>query len=301
MTEREFILDTSAVRALGCARIEKMIASHRLAVSPISFCELLSHVGDGCFAREKGRVVSCRLPKILDDPFSEFKSAVGIKSPSRSRRAICRKVLIDLIDLIDLMDLLDNSDSYEQFYEQSVDLNATQSVPMRDIGLKIERELKKHERKYMDEIEAIASTLKTGYDLESLDSVNDERVVPYVDSCIENIRRTRFHRNDAYVEFDACRDALFLQIWYLVLRAAQYVKNGNSNGLISVDPNDTEDSLLCLHLNLHAERTLVTDDGDLCKILNRGLQVVSKFKGVQPACAVITGKEAFALVSSASG
>ena len=109
-----FILDTSAFIGLGRNTLTKLSNAHEFLLPPYCFWELLTHLGEKDFDREKGQILKAEFCSFLDDHGAASLQAVGdtfCLDKLKDREAdttLLRRVLREL----------QNSNSLYEFYSR---------------------------------------------------------------------------------------------------------------------------------------------------------------------------------------
>jgi len=243
----------------------------RIAVSPISVYELLCHLDEKDKRAKaestntiselfKANLLKCKNLILLDDPFAEQAEAVGageLVNPTRFE---------DKIVLPQLFPKLEESLTLEDFYSSTV------QFPNGDIGRV--RDAAARARFVLDEQEAQYKAHVTEWCKQILEEFGYEQSQQF-----EPIAFVRFATHSAAGLAEYYEDGLrtneanvldlhapvfskiYANIGYGIARAIEYLRRANGcMGQLHIDPNDLEDSAICLHLSLIEHRVLVTGD-----------------------------------------
>ena len=249
-TDRTYLLDTSALRALSSAKLENChLEGIRLAASAYCFLELLTHLEDpGHFGVCRGNLVKFAYVEVLDDPWASVQRAVT--SPEDDIHArfdgwndLARAIIPALRESSTLAHLYRT-----QVHDSRGRLrDITQSAKIASDTLAIE------EGRYQEYVHNVMALVRNGAVTLSTPAERHNGTL----SIIYAWRQQLGHRMPESDE----------RIWLLVLQTyiySAYVLHSALDYLERkaprVDPNDFEDAKFCNHLGLDSRTTAVTND-----------------------------------------
>ena len=255
----EYLLDTQALRSLSFGTIRKAVARGlRLAVSPISLWELLTHLDESTdaagFERRKGWLVKARGLRVLDDPFAAHAHRVeapGVADESR---------FDDAPILLDVLDALHTSTTLAAFYDVRITYRGDRRT-VKDSAARARDVLADAESDYVRHVHRMIALIDEQIGRAALRTVSDERYVQVASA--GTFALADFYGSfgyDAPDLFERVFESIYPHLGYVFERARLYAMSNPLGAPIAVDPNDAEDGMLCLHLGLAADRMLVTND-----------------------------------------
>lgn len=298
----EYLLDTQALRSLPFATIRAAVArGMRLSVSPISLWELLTHLdttnAKGGFDLRKGWLLKARGLRILDDPFADH--AVRVAAPTVAHESRFDDAAI----LGAVLEALDASPTLTQFYERTV-MHRGETRAIKDSSARARKALDDAEMDYVAHVQRMITLMDEQIGRSALRNVDDARYVLVASA--GTLKLAEFYKSFGYESPDLVArifESVYPHMGYVFERARQYALNSPPGSAIKVDPNDTEDGMLCLHLGLGDDRILVTDDKGTRKALGeagaRVARQLAAYGTPRTARLVMTCEEFTVLVNSA--
>jgi hypothetical protein len=274
-TETEYLLDTQAIRSLPRAALDAAEKSGvRLRLSPISVWELLCHVdesetnGEG-WRKAKGHLLRARRCLLLDDPFAEHAVFVTATKPAAANPTR----FDDRVVIPQMLAHLDSSNSLEDFYSREVTYRSGEKGQVKGCAERVRELLREeeaaHARRCQDRRKLIIEKLGG---VEAITNISDADYL-LVTGGVSTSLADHYRENGIDDELLLARIfcSTFLHMAYIFERTRLYLQNADHDGTMHVDPNDTEDGMVCLHLNVTVPRVLVTDDKATQKALTSAL------------------------------
>lgn len=255
----DYLLDTQALRSLPFATIRRAVArGMRLSVSPISLWELLTHLDKtdekSGFDLRKGWLLKARGLRILDDPFAAH--AVRVAAPT-----VAHESRFDDAPILNaVLEALDASPTLADFYARTV-VYRGETRAIKESAARARKALDDAERDYVAHVQRMITLMDEQIGRSALRTVDDDRYV--VVASAGTLKLAEFYKSFGYDSPDLVArifESVYPHMGYVFERARQYALNNASGAAIKIDPNDTEDGMLCLHLGLGDDRVLVTDD-----------------------------------------
>jgi hypothetical protein len=250
--------------------------------------EFLSHLedlgrpgdpADKTFRSNRGFVLLCQIPVLLDDPQLEgFRNAGAEETVKQDRcmeRPILERLLVALADSRDLDD----------FYRRQVPLEDGTSRFFHGIAGSLGEYLHTLEAEYVQRVAGWHAILLRTTTYQQLPTLSGEPLYHIVEQGVFRMAET-LGLQSRPESLRAVRHAMYPHLGYLVSRAVRYSIRAGANGVPVADANDVEDSYLAQHLSIDSERTLVTDDQDLVAALRTALRAFEAVTGDRPACGV---------------
>lgn len=272
-----YVLDTSALRGAPRKALE-MAAEKKLDVSvtPMSIWELLCHLEEdakkeGGFDRAKGPLLRALKFRMLDDPFAAHAVAVGAASTTNPTRFEDRVVTGKVLDL------LATAPTLETFYSETVALPTGERGEVRNCSARAATVLAQHEAQHVKRTQKMCKKLlkkrsrKQILAPTALDFVH--RTMDEADALIQSYQAAGIASEGLAERVFSCT---YPHVGYLSERVRRYAiqvpvadvakLTGNDEQdaaivlPIVIDGNDMEDAAILLHLDLTADRALVTND-----------------------------------------
>ncbi len=277
-----YILDTSALRAIGRSELEAVARVHTLLLSPVSFWEVLCHLDETNTRRpreqqafEYGRslLLKCRIPTLLEDPFAAIASRSGVPTLVNPTRFEDRQG----IPLI--LEQLHRATSLSDFAQRQVVLPGTSQRPIGDI-VQLTREcLAEIERAYQRDIERTATRIIEGF---GADRAADLQGTQFYHLALRACALSLYQEAVGAGEpdrdlFHRLSVASYVCGGYLVARTLLGLQhNGFRARQISVDGNDAEDFMITMHVSWNERSTFVTNDRGTLDAVGRVLRELGR-------------------------
>jgi hypothetical protein len=252
-----YIFDTSALRSAKGEDLKTASDKMKIALSPITTYELLCHLddtkknGEAAYSVIKGNLMKCTLFEILHDPFAAFRASIGINNNINQTRFEEPHVLTQALKC------LEESSNLEEFYNKQI------VFPNGDIGLILG--IAERSRKVFDEENsrymAHVSLLYKNINDAGLNYSN-MKAQKFIEICTNGVKSLAKSYTVNYELFEAkIFAASYPYVAYKLARLLEYQRKAiESKTSFCIDKNDTEDSIICLHLNLADPIALVTND-----------------------------------------
>lgn len=275
-----YILDTSALKGIGRAKLEMIVQHHDLAISPMTFHELLCHLdeidGDMTFERQKGTIMKCQIPRILHDPFAYHALTVGATDVSNPTR------FEDTVMIPQLLEILGAAESLEAFYESEVTFPDGSIGSCKDVSARVRKVLDLEEAKYIKHQSVIRQELVENFPKWRSEGITTQQMGNYIVSSLNNLFMS-YRNEDGITERLLplkVTSSMYMHIGYNAFRAINYMMaSREGDRTIAPDPNDCEDSYIAIHLELFKRDVLVTDDKGTLDALRRASEAFHQFFG----------------------
>ncbi len=238
----QVVVDTSAFYRLSLGQLEAIAARAAVLVSPISLCEILSHLDEPRRRDEGGgraeparrdRLYKCDVLQTLHDPFAERAPFVGLSG------------------------LLD------ELRDGGVPAGAAQRVRRA-----LDEARGAHARCSLDFCNSLVAQLG----VEQALSLSGPEFVRFAAASVQALVR---QYRDLGIEVPAIEGAVFSSVYpfagYRLARAQDHLRRTLGRRDPLPDPDDMEDAHLCRHLDLLESRALVTADSGARSALDRAL------------------------------
>lgn len=259
----QVVVDASAFHRLSLAELEAIAARAEVLVSPLSLCEILSHLdeprrrgegGGGAGPARRDRLCKCELLQALNDPLAERAPFDGL----------------------------------------SGSLDELRRGAPAGAALRVQRALEEahrvHARRSLDFCESLVAQLG----LEQALSLSGAEFVRFAAASVQALTR---QCRDLRVEVPALEGAVFSSVYpfagYRLARAQDHLRRSRGGRDAPPHPDDAEDEQLCRHLDLLEPRALVTADPGARSALDRALAELA-------AAAAEIGAEVVALTRAMS-
>jgi hypothetical protein len=262
---RQYILDTSTVRCLSRKNLEEAAQKANVFLPTFSVWELLCHLDEHIkkesieksFERQKGQLIKAISLPLLDDPFAAHAVAVGIPNAAHPTR------FEDKIMVKKLLVQLSESTTLSDFYSKYVIYPSGERASTEECANRCRIALKNFEDDYINHVQKIYASLLAN---KSSDEILELSSIEFVQWATCGIRELA----DFYKEFGSppphfigkILSSAYPQMGYVLARVLQYHEKAKEIGInsITIDPNDAEDSSICLYLDLPEDKSLVTND-----------------------------------------
>lgn len=260
---RCYLLDTSTCRALSYIDLQNLrIAGYPLCVSPYSFWEMICHLDECSFQRQKGQFQKFREITVLDDPRAEIERVILPRTDPISAR------LPDTTLISAALSALDFSDSISHFYRQTFVDDRGQVRKIENCCTLAREALKEEQKRYVRFVEKIKHVLKS-------EGFFKERRHQAVLSLIEGYVQALVRRGAIECHARAVlEDRAYLYFGYILHRSISLYENG----AISTPANDYEDGRICLHLSLSRFSHFITDDQRTRKALDQTIELLGSVR-----------------------
>jgi hypothetical protein len=278
-----YILDTSAVRSVGRARLQAAReAGHELLISTISLWELLSHLGDENFALAKANALKAQLCTVLHDPLAEMMDDVGCPEAAHPGRFDEREGVLALLSA------LESAESYEDFQNREITFRG-ETRSARDLSANIVRVFDAEHQTFVEGMQQRCANYVERFGRGNAINLDGEQF------CREATRLARRLKEDTEnagcdVPFATLVNRTLLGAGYAVARACAYIGNVPEGQQAQVDPNDLEDHLISLHVGAVCGRTFVTNDRGTRTAIDRTLAAFHAFAEAEGETFTTTGR-----------
>ena len=268
MMPRSYLLDTSAFRGIGAAKLAASRTAVQLYASPFCFWELLTHLEDeGQFERIKGNLMKFRHVQILDDPWVSVERGLVLESDAVHQRPEDSELAYATLAA------LSDSASVSEFYAKQFRDSQGQAREIAGSVGRIRDILKEDEDRFKEYIAMVMSVVRSG--AVSLATPTDQHR-----ATLQIVDAWRIQLGDRVQHSNAAHSRLVRRSYvysaYVLHLANDYVRRGAT----SVDQNDFEDARFCLHLALDANVTAVTSDAALQRCLKGTFALLASLRGI---------------------
>jgi hypothetical protein len=277
-----YVLDTSALKGLGRKEIEKAAQHARVCVSPLSILEMLCHLDEPwdppeddpqtTYLRRRGNLLKCRSLCLLPAPIADFTTRIGhpdkINETWHQAAELCAS----------LLEKLAHHDNPSDFYASTIIDSDGSSRPVKDVVPQCSAVLEEAESDYVDHMEDWVTSLDANCPGWS-EFEADDFIEVVADECRAMCDEFGLEESEDLVR---CGASLYPYFGYMFSRAQKCDA--------SIDANDTEDGLLCLHLGLDMPRTFVTSDPGSANALQNSIEQyqatgdggLARFRAISP-------------------
>ncbi len=262
-TEPNYILDTEAIRSIGGDKLRAAVAKHaRLFVSPISVYEILCHLDEGNFKMFRSILLKCKIPQMLPDPWAHHATYVGAElktNPTHFDEAqICEGLLL----------VLEKANSLAEFYGQHLKLSDGSQPSLKDCAAHARQVLGAAENDYLKNVKNVMDELLK---LDSKESIIHRTEIDHARDVFSALTELRKDYLGGNVPPDrlavAVTNSMFVHYGYRFSRVYECIRSqAKPNG------NDTEDSLLCIYVNVLEPTILVTTDDGTVEAVRKSVQ-----------------------------
>jgi hypothetical protein len=264
-----YILDTSALRSISKANLEKGCAKYDVRISTITALELASHLNDTSetkqFLLNKVNFLKCKFPTLLHDPFWEFSKRIDALAQTNPTRQDDMPILIELIRVMDGVYTLD------ELSNQYLSYPGGEKVSCENIGATISAMLAEEENSYVSHVNYLASKLKLDTQNNGSHTLTADNLLQILISCADETAGRDNSNLRAKTFF-----AIALYSGYVISRLYGYVnKRQFGEESLSIEKNDCEDAYICLHLDLDRDDILVTNDKGTLAALRQTLSLLT--------------------------
>lgn len=248
-----YILDTSALKGISAEKLRKAKETHDIAISPISFYELFSHLDEEDFPRQKGNVMKSQIPRLLHDPFAHLAIAEGIENELNPTRTE------DISLVPQVLNNLANASTLEAFYSSFVTYPDGQSASCRDVAGRTRQALDEEEDGYINLLLKIKDNMLAAFPDCDEQGLSPQQLAKVIPQLIPDCKT-----QDGGIDMDRLSKkttSRYIQLGYMVSRIAGYIRTAKNSGTkFTPDRNDCEDNYICMYLNLSDSTILVTGD-----------------------------------------
>lgn len=254
-----YLLDTSALRGLGAAILQK----HTFYTSPYCFWELLTHLDEGEFAYRKNQLMKVRFTRVLDDPRADIEAPLLIHDTQLQERVSDEELITYTLAA------LQDSESLERLYLALIKDSKGNLRDVADVAARARKELEEREQRYIGFVQQIINALQHG----QLKIGNDEEYHGAILSLLEGdvIKLKQRGAIDKSLR-ERLINNYYIYWSYIVHRALDYFKRGKTK----IMANDFEDGEICKHLALDTSYCLVTADKGQKEVLERTISLVNR-------------------------
>ncbi|MCK9463511.1 MAG: hypothetical protein M0R80_28145 [Proteobacteria bacterium] len=279
-----YVLDTNSIWSMRFEDLRSASSRAHLAVSPISIFELLCHLDEqnkkgrgaevsGWSRVNKVNLAKCSLLSLLDDPYAAQADAVGARDLVHSTRFEDRQVLPQLFPA------LESSSTLDAFYSCEVKYPNGETGLVRNAAARARALLEAEEARYKAHVNKWCALMiaEFGYErTQQFTPVDFVRFAVHAASGLAEHYKDGLPTVTSGAELDLkgpVFSATYTHLGYGIARAIEYLRRAGGNiESLNIDPNDMEDSAICLHLSLVEHRVLVTGDGGTYKAVDQALR-----------------------------
>ena len=259
---KEYILDTSAVRALSGALVEKVSNQQRLTISPLSIYEILSHLdenskrhGAESFAFRKSHVMKCKHLVLRNDPVAEQAANVGAAAAVNPTRFEDKDVLPYLYPV------LEQSETLADFYSKEITDSQGRKRTLQGVAERTRKVLENEENKYVKFVNRLHKNILDQMSYDDALKLSGKAFASVLVGAARSLQR-HYKEEGIVVPDNMIFNAICFHTGYVLARTKLYMKKAGTGKPINVDRNDMEDAAILLHVNLSKQQVLVTNDGE---------------------------------------
>ncbi|ODS34381.1 MAG: hypothetical protein SCARUB_00512 [Candidatus Scalindua rubra] len=267
-----YILDTCALQSIKRSTLELIRENVDIAISPLTFYELLCHLDETKkgknFDRQKGNVLKCKIPRILHDPFASYTITVGAEKDTNPSR-FEEPVVIE-----QFLEKLEKAKNLDGFFNDTIAFPDGAKGFCNDVAQRASQVLEREELRYLEILYSLKDMLKyeakNKYSEDSYNNISPIRFESLISKFVSHLT-TAHSVGDGILDKDLLskvNSSMYLFFGYITARVIKYIKEDVSGNIgFKPDKNDCEDAFITLHLQLLREDTLVTNDGGTKKTL----------------------------------
>lgn len=267
-----YILDTCVLQSIKIPTLELIRKNVDITISPLTFYELLCHLDETKkgknFGRQKGNVMKCKIPRILQDPFASYTITVGAEKDTNPSR-FEEPVVIEQI-----LEKLEKAKNLDGFYNDTIAFQDGAKGFCNDVAQRASQVLEREELRYLELLNSLKDMLK--YEVENKYSeyshinISPKRFELLISKFVNHL--TTVHSEvDGILDKDLLSKAnssMYLFFGYITAKVIEYIEVDVANNIgFEPDKSDCEDAFITLHLQFLREDTLVTNDGKTIKTL----------------------------------
>jgi hypothetical protein len=287
------ILDTSFIRGTKKSDILAIATNRAMAVSPFTVWEILCHLdevrsgesAEQAFLRRKGHVEILQGLSILDDPFAQHAAAVGaeiLANPTRFEdRSLAREIIQRIVA----------SPSLPALGKEVFTYPDGSTTSFKDIASRTRDALEHEERTFVANVAKMWDQVKNYSGIDNPAQLTDDELWRWVSAMLTALRES-YERDGVATEALLLKtvESMYPYYGYLFERLRTYSKRPAGN--LAIDPNDTEDGYICMHLRLFQDDLLVTGDGKTVRAIHRALRLWdSKVPTLPAKCNAIAAED----------
>jgi predicted nucleic acid-binding protein len=289
------VLDTSVI--IGMKRKDILAVAKRrvVAVSPFTVWELVCHLDevrkdetpDQAFRRRKGTVVVLQSLEMLHDPFAQHAAAVGAAQLANPTRFEDREGARQIVNCVV------GAKSLAALRREVLTRPDGAKVRFGDIAVRARQALEQEELRYIENARKMWGRVVSLSGLTNPSKLTDEHLWQWLSDMLAALR-------GSYEQDGVATEALLLNVCesmypyfgYLFARLRTYCPD--KKGVLAIQPNDTEDGYLCMHIRLFEDDVLVTGDGPTKQALQSALALWNTRVPHLPAKCRVMSKEQYA-------
>jgi len=262
--DASFLLETSAFISLSGKELEQYdLDGLIIMISPYTFWELLCHLDEGNWEKNKNKICKCSRVKILDDPHVIIETNLQYKAKRLVNHLPDNELIPEVIKC------LNKSNSINDFYNSYfIDIRGNRHL-VKGCSESAQKVLDKGAKEYSIFIKKIRDYLtQEKYDINSDNDCHTiiMSLVKGAEICAKkNFSRAR--NLETYII-----DKYYLYFAYIFERTKKLILNGTGYP----PRNDYEDGVICLHLSLSKPLKFITRDKKLNEALSNSLKRLQK-------------------------
>lgn len=265
-----YLFDTSAGRSVGGARLQEARGKgFDLLLSPITFWELVCHLGDEPFGRPRGNVRKVGLFSVLHDPLAEIAEDVGCPQAANQTRFDDREGVRAILAA------LDRAETYAELATLRVTVSGEERL-IGDIANRTQTVFDEERGVFVDALRGKCASLVELYGRPDATTLSGERFAREATDLARGLREDMVTAG-CDVQFATIAQRTLLGNGYCIARASWYIASGNEIPEIVIDGNDLEDYYIALHLGVGSGRVLVTNDEGTRRAIERTLAAFREF------------------------
>lgn len=250
--EDKILLDTSVVRSTSVKNLAALFEKgQKTFVSSYSFWEILCHLNESQkFKYFKSHLCKFKYLSILDDPFG-----IIAKYTKTYQSAINDRICDDEL-ILGIISVLEYSDSIQHFYYNSYTDSKDKAHKIQGCAERGREILNNASDRYMDLVTKIIKTIKDNKLNYKTSLERHELILQLIDGWVCWLDTQGENSKDVRQDFT---NEVYVYFSYILHRALIYLEQNNQN----IDPNDYEDSQICLHLYPNSDFIFIANDKSL--------------------------------------
>lgn len=250
--KEKILLDTSVIRASSTKNLVMLLNEGlKLFASSYSFWEILCHLDENSkFGYFKSHLSKFKYLSILDDPFGIRAKYTKIHQPALKNRINDEELILGIVFV------LESSDSIQHFYSSVYTDSQKKSHKIQDCALRGREILAGASDRYVGFVTKIIETIKNNNMKYQSCLDRDELILQLIGGWVRGLEDQGANNNDLGQNFT---NEVYVYFSYILHQALKYLKKNNE----IIDPNDYEDSQICLHLSPDSSFIFIADDQNL--------------------------------------
>ncbi len=283
------ILDTSVIRGMSKQSILAIREERMIAVSPFTLWEILCHLDEvnagetpaTAFPRRRGHVAILQHLDLLHDPFAEHADTVGASHLANHTRFEDRDVARQIIAEVLSVSTIEELD--QRLFTHPDGTRAS----FRNLAENTRNALEHEEQQFIHDMQFMWERLQGHHRYTRPSDLSVDDVWSWIRAMLTALRNSYAQDSISGQElFIRVCDSMYLYYGYLLFRLRTY--GIGNNGQLAIQPNDTEDAYICMHMRLFDEHMFVVGDGKTRRAIQQAIDLWNERMQEVPAhCGVM--------------